>query len=149
MKLFEIRCVAGKLYAWAETEVDARRMIAETWPDSLPLEDAFELFAADDQPLVFDDGLVNGIRPFKKIGRLLMTEPRKERCETCYFFEPWTATVESSGLCHKNAPVPILEALRNLAICQIVATDRKIDMRTQRWPEIKSDDWCGEWQAVE
>lgn len=57
----------------------------------------------------------------------------KEQCSNCRFWREYPKTLgfDGKGDCHKNAPV-------------VAGTS---ESGYGCWPDTKSNDWCGEWEA--
>lgn len=66
-----------------------------------------------------------------------MSEERKERCETCRFWECTGESppdVEDIGDCHKRPPLVVLNPLI-------------LGKTMTRFPETVREEWCGEWES--
>lgn len=59
-----------------------------------------------------------------------MSEPRKERCETCRFWD-WFDTGQI-GMCKRFPPVPL----------------RIRSKMHSAWVDTVAGDWCGEWRSI-
>jgi hypothetical protein len=68
-------------------------------------------------------------------------EERKERCQTCKFWDTHGVAVAEIGICRKNAPVAQKASMKD---CE----DGTGYSRIPLWPETVDDDWCGEWQPL-
>ncbi len=62
---------------------------------------------------------------------------RRERCETCRFWDSPHVDQQEDGLCRRHAPrcFPRKEESETL--------------RYPRWPLTLNDEWCGEWQPLD
>jgi hypothetical protein len=65
---------------------------------------------------------------------------RKERCETCRFWEQWEANIQD---CEADPEIPeVGQCKRYPPLC---CDSSGNDVR----PSMSGDDWCGEWKASE
>ena len=64
---------------------------------------------------------------------------RKDRCETCKFWDEGGSLVEGHGECHRNAPSPLLD---------LVVVDHNSSYAAF-WPDTGPNDWCGEWKPLQ
>lgn len=58
--------------------------------------------------------------------------PRREKCETCYWFHRH-CTSDTFGQCRKKSPVVRLDSFCNVGV----------------WPEEPYYAWCGDWKPLD
>lgn len=78
-----------------------------------------------------------------------MSDERKERCETCRFWNADGPASEHPGYadlreCRRHAPVPV--QLGNIALSIRLESSTGSECG---WPTTAPDDWCGEWEPKE
>ena len=66
-------------------------------------------------------------------------------CETCRFAEPVILEQGPVVRCHRNPPATLEEPLPEIETLEgeVVSTTITFD----RYPIVRSDDWCGEWST--
>jgi hypothetical protein len=80
-----------------------------------------------------------------------MSEKRKERCETCRFWEIFdehdttSDGVPMDGYCHRSPPQL---ATHSKAAKELASIHGCGGMRRGVFPLVMFSEWCGEWQAV-